>query len=53
MCSDSARRVNQEAEITAKGLAIKLVEFLVVDASRENRRYCNVGNKKTLHTLQW
>jgi len=38
-------------EYPAELLAIKLAEFLVVDGSPENRRYCIVNNKKTLHTL--
>jgi hypothetical protein len=35
-------------EYPAEQLAIKLTEFLVVDGSPENRRYCIVENKKTL-----
>jgi len=35
-------------EYPAELLAIKLAEFLVVDGSPENRRYCIVENKKNL-----
>jgi len=38
-------------EYPAEGLVIILAEFLVIDGIPENRRYCIVENKKTLHTV--
>jgi hypothetical protein len=40
-------------EYPAEFRLIIFAEFLVVDGSPENRRYCIVKNKKTLHILRW
>ena len=47
----SAINASSTKEDPAEGGAIEFAEFLAVDGSPENRRYCIVGQTKKLYTL--